>query len=307
MNNHIVIAGAGAVGQNAAQYCLGKNLADVVLLDIEEDMARGKALDLNHAAPHLGHSRTAYGGNDYSMCEGAKVLVIAAGLPRLPGMSRDDLLQKNIAIVSEIVEKALKYAPDAIIVMVTNPLDILTYTVKKKFALPASRILGMSGSLDTARMRFAIAEALGVPTSSVKTLVLGEHGDTMVPLPRLATVSGIPVSQLLSSEQIAEVVTKTTTGGAMVVNLMKRSASISPGVAISTIVEAIMHNTREIVPCSVYLDGQFGARDLCMCAPARIGANGVEEVFTFALEADEQAALDKSIAKIRAGLDSLAL
>jgi len=307
MNNHIVIVGAGAVGQGAAQYCLEKDLGDVALIDIDEGLAKGKALDLNHCVAHQNHSKRASGGDDYAVCKGAKVVVITAGLARQPGMSRDDLLQKNISIVFGIVEQVLKNEPNAIIVMVTNPLDILTYMVRKKFNLAASRVFGMSGSLDTARMRFAIAEALNVPARTVQALVIGEHGDTMVPLMRLATVSGIPAAPLLNEEQIDDILTKTRTGGAIVTGLMKRSASMSPGMGISTIVEAIMKDTKEILPCSVFVDGQFGAKDLCMCVPARIGANGVEEIFTFALEADEQTAVDKSVVKMRGALDALNL
>jgi malate dehydrogenase len=300
MRKKVSVIGAGNVGASAAERIALRRLADVVLVDIVEGLPQGKALDLNEAGPVDGYDVRLVGSNGYEATSGSDIVVITSGLPRKPGMSRDDLLQKNFEIVKSVTEQVARHSPRAILIVVSNPLDAMAYTALKVSKFPRERVLGMAGVLDSARMRFFIAEALGVSVDNTHAFVLGGHGDTMVPLPRYSTVAGIPITELLSPEKIEAIVQRTRNGGIEVVNLLKSgSAYYAPASSIVQMVEAILLDKHLILPCAVYLQGEYGYRDLFVGVPARLGATGLEQVVEIRLTPDEKTALDRSAEAVR--------
>lgn len=302
MRKKITVIGAGNVGATVAQFCLLKKLGDVVLLDIIEGVAKGKALDLGQAAALQNHHCHVLGTSDYADTAGSDIVVVTAGIARKPGMTRDDLVKTNYAIVSEVVKAAVAASPNAIFIVVSNPLDIMCHVAQKVSGLPHRRVIGLSGALDSSRLKYYIAEAAGVSPHTVDALVLGEHGDSMVALTRLATIGGVPAHDLLSKEVLDDVVKKTAGGGAAVVALLGFSAYYGPGIAAAAMVEAILTNSNAVIPCSVYLTGQYGANDIYMCAPARLNDQGVNSIVELDLCAEEKAAVAKSVDSIRSKL-----
>jgi len=285
-----------------------RRLADVVMVDIVEGLPQGKALDLNEAAPVDGFDMHLTGTNGYDATEKSDVVVITSGLPRKPGMTRDDLVAKNFAIVKSVTEEVARRSPDAILIVVSNPLDAMAHTALKVSGFPRERVLGMAGVLDSARMRFFIAEALGVSIENTHAFVLGGHGDTMVPLPRYSTVAGIPITELLSKEKIDAIVQRTRDGGIEVVNLLKSgSAYYAPASSVVQMVEAILLDQHRILPCAAYLKGEYGYRDLFLGVPVQLGERGLEKVIEITLTPDEKAALDRSAAAVRELVEKLPL
>jgi len=300
MRRKVSIIGAGNVGASAAERIALKRLADVVVVDIVEGLPQGKALDLNEAGPVDGYDFRLTGSNGYEPTRDSDVVVITSGLPRKPGMSRDDLLQKNFEIVKGVTEQVARHSPRAVLIVVSNPLDAMAHTALKASGFPRERVLGMAGVLDSARMRFFIAEALNVSVASTHAFVLGGHGDTMVPLPRYSTVAGIPITELLPKQAIDAIVQRTRDGGIEVVNLLKSgSAYYAPASSIVQMVEAILLDTHAILACAAYLNGEYGYRDLFLGVPARLGAKGLESVIEIKLTAEEKAALDRSAEAVR--------
>jgi malate dehydrogenase len=300
MRRKVSIIGAGNVGASAAERIVQRRLADVVMVDIVEGLPQGKALDLNEAGPVDGYDFRLAGSNGYEETRDSDVVVITSGLPRKPGMSRDDLLQKNFEIVKGVSLQVSRHSPRAVLIVVSNPLDAMAHTALKISGFPRERVLGMAGVLDSARMRYFIAEALGVSVANTHAFVLGGHGDTMVPLPRYSTVSGIPITELLPKEKIDAIVQRTRDGGIEVVNLLKAgSAYYAPASSIVQMVESILLDDHRILPCAVYLNGEYGHRDLFLGVPARLGAGGLETVVEIKLTAEEKSALDRSAAAVR--------
>jgi malate dehydrogenase len=295
MQYKVTVVGAGNVGATTAQRIAEAELADVVMVDVLGDLATGKALDMMEAAPVLGFNARIEGGADYAPTAGSDVCVVTSGLARKPGMSRDDLVSKNTEIIREVTSQLVKYSPDTIIIMVTNPLDAMCEVARRVSGFPRERIFGMAGVLDAARMRWFIADALKVSVEDVDAFVLGGHGDTMVPLPRYATVNGIPLPQLLAADTIEAINTRTRNGGAEIVNYYKQgSAYYAPSAAVLDMVAAILHDKKKILPCAVYLQGEYGLKDLFVGVPALLGRKGMEKVIELDLAADEKAALQKS-------------
>jgi malate dehydrogenase len=295
MQYKVTVVGAGNVGATTAQRIAEAELADVVMVDVLADLATGKALDMMEAAPVLGFNAKISGGGDYAPTAGSDVCVVTSGLARKPGMSRDDLVAKNTEIIREVTTQLVKYSPDTIIIMVTNPLDAMCEVARRVSGFPRERLIGMAGVLDAARMRWFIADELKVSVEDVDAFVLGGHGDTMVPLPRYATVNGIPLPQLLAADKIEAINTRTRNGGAEIVNYYKQgSAYYAPSAAVLDMVAAILHDKRKILPCAVYLQGEYGLKDLFVGVPALLGRNGMEKVIELELSADEKAALQKS-------------
>ena len=308
MRRKVSIIGAGNVGASAAERIALRRLADVVMVDIIEGLPQGKALDLNEAGPVDGYDARFTGSNGYEATKGSDIVVITSGLPRKPGMSRDDLLMKNFEIVKSVTEQVARQSPRAVLIVVSNPLDAMAHTALKVSGFPRERVLGMAGVLDSARMRFFIAEALGVSVENTHAFVLGGHGDTMVPLPRYSTVAGIPITELLTKEAIDAIVQRTRDGGIEVVNLLKSgSAYYAPASSIVQMVQAILLDEHRILPCAVYLQGEYGYRDLFVGVPARLGAGGLEKVVEITLAAEEKAALDRSAAAVRESVSKLAV
>jgi malate dehydrogenase len=304
----VTIVGAGQVGATAAQLILMHGVADVVLIDVAEGLPQGKALDMMHMRSVEMFGPTIKGTNDYADTAGSDVVVVTAGLPRKPGMTRDDLLAANRAIVESVMTQAVAASPDAIFLLVTNPLDVMTYLAWKTSGLPATRVLGMGGLLDSARFAFAVAEATGEPIEDIEALVVGAHGDAMVPLPRFTVSDSTPLSHLLSPEQIDALVARTITGGAEVVGLLKTgSAFYAPGASVARMVFAIINDTAETLPACVYVNRQYGVKDVYMSVPAKLGANGVLAIEELPLEPDELAAVQASAATISEAIDSLGL
>jgi malate dehydrogenase len=303
----VTVIGAGNVGATTAQRIAEAGLADVILVDIVEGLPQGKALDLAEAAPVLGHDSRVTGTNDYGDTAGSDVIVVTSGLARQPGMSRDDLLAKNAGIVRSVVSQAARTSPDAIIVVVTNPLDAMCHVARDASGFPAERVIGMAGVLDSARFRTFIAQELGVSVTNTHAFVLGGHGDTMVPLPRYSTVGGVPLTELLSPERIEALVERTRNGGAEVVALLKTgSAYYAPAASTFQMVDAILNDRHMILPCAAYLEGPYGVDGLFVGVPVRLGRSGIEEVVTIELTADEQAAFDRSAASVRELLGTMA-
>jgi malate dehydrogenase len=295
MQTKVTVVGAGNVGATTAQRIAEAELADVVMVDVLADLATGKALDMMEAAPVLGCNALISGGGDYAPTAGSDVCVVTSGLARKPGMSRDDLLAKNTDIIREVTAQLVKYSPDTIIIMVTNPLDAMCEVARRVSGFPRERLIGMAGVLDAARMRWFIADALKVSVEDVDAFVLGGHGDSMVPLPRYATVNGIPLPQLLAADKIEAINARTRSGGIEIVNYYKQgSAYYAPSAAVLDMVAAILHDKKKILPCAVYLQGEYGLHDLFVGVPAVLGRKGMEKVVELDLSAEEKAALQKS-------------
>jgi malate dehydrogenase len=304
----ITVVGAGNVGASVAQYAVERELGDVVLVDVIEGVPQGKALDLAQAGPVHGYDSRLVGSNGYDETGDSDIVVITAGLARKPGMTRDDLLFKNAEIVQSVVEEVSRRSPDAVLILVTNPLDAMVQLAWKKSGFRTARVIGMAGVLDSARFRTFIAQELQVSVENVTAFVLGGHGDTMLPLPRYSTVAGIPITDLLPPDRIQALVTRTANGGAEIVSLLKTgSAYYAPAASTVEMVEAILKDKHKILPCAAYLDGQYGVKGLYVGVPAKLGRAGVEQVIEITLTAEEQAAFDKSAAAVRELVDKLKL
>ena len=300
MNRKVTVVGSGNVGATAARSIADKELADVVILDILEGVPQGKGLDMLEACPVEGSDARVIGTSDYADTAGSDIVVITAGLARKPGMSRDDLLAKNHAIMKGVTEQVVKYSPDCVIMPVTNPLDAMAQVVYRVSGFPRERVIGMAGVLDSARMRAFIAQALNVSVENTHAFVLGGHGDTMVPLPRYSTVAGIPITELLEAEQVEAIVQRTAHGGAEIVKLLGTgSAYYAPGSAVVEMVETVLKDKKKILPCSVFLQGEYGVEDLFVGVPCKLGGNGLEEIIEITLTPDEDAALKKSAEAVR--------
>ncbi len=304
----ITVVGAGNVGASVAQYIVEKELGDVVLVDVIEGIPQGKALDLAQAGPVHGYDSTLVGSNGYDETANSDIVVITAGLARKPGMTRDDLLFKNAEIVGSVVDQVTARSRDAILILVTNPLDAMVQLAWKKSGFRPERVVGMAGVLDSSRFRTFIARELDVSVENVTAFVLGGHGDTMVPLPRYSTVAGVPITELLPPDKIEALVKRTANGGAEIVNYLKTgSAYYAPAASAVEMVEAILKDKKKILPCAAYLDGQYGVKGLYVGVPVKLGRRGVEQVIEIKLTADEQAAFQKSVAAVRELVDKLKL
>jgi len=296
----VTVIGAGNVGAEVAQRLVDKQMADVVLIDILEGVPQGKALDMLESGPVEGYDVKIRGTNDYADTANSDLAVITAGFARKPGMSRDDLLKKNYEVIKGVTEQVVKYSPEAILIVVTNPLDAMTQTAFKVSGFPKNRVIGMAGVLDTARYRTFIAEALNVSVRDVHGFVLGGHGDTMVPVPRFTSVAGIPVENLMSREQLEAIIKRTRNGGAEVVSLLKTgSAFYAPSSAVVEMIDAIFADRKRILPCTVYLEGEYGIHGVFVGVLVKLGVRGIEEIVEIKLTPEEQAALEKSAAAVK--------
>ena len=303
----VTVVGAGNVGATCAQIVAEKNIVqEVVLLDIKEGISEGKALDLWQTAPiNWYDSRVVGSTNDYSKTADSDVVVITSGVPRKPGMSRDDLISINAGIVKSVTENVVKYSPKAKIIIVSNPLDVMTYAAYVTSKMPKTQVMGMAGILDTARYRAFLAEALNVSPRDISALLMGGHGDTMVPLPRYTTVAGIPVTELIDDEKLNAIVDRTKKGGGELVNLMGTSAWYAPGSAAAQMVEAIVLDQKRIFPCCVKLEGEYGLNDMFVGVPVKLGKNGIEEVIEVKLNADEMQLLNDSAKAVKGVMEVL--
>jgi malate dehydrogenase len=303
----ITVIGAGNVGATCANVIAHKDLArEVVLVDIKEGVAEGKALDIWQTSSILNFNTRVTGvTNDYLKTKGSGIVVITSGLPRKPGMSRDDLIKTNAVIVKEVTEKVIKYSPEAIIIVVSNPLDVMTYAAYKAARKDSRKVFGMAGILDTGRYKAFLSEALNVSPKDIHSLLLGGHGDTMVPLPRHTSVSGIPVTELLNQEEIDKIVERTKKGGGELVNLMGTSAWYAPGAAAAQMVEAIVDDQQRVFPVCALLTGEYGLKDVYLGVPVKLGANGIEEIIELKLNKEEQKALAESAASVKSMLSVL--
>lgn len=302
----ITIIGAGAVGATAAQRIAEKELGNVVMTDIVEGLPQGKALDLLEAGPLLGYDSNIIGTNDYRDIEGSDVVVITAGIARKPGMTRDDLLKINTKIITDVSQNIKRYAPDSVVITVTNPLDIMTYVTLKTTGFEPNRVFGMSGVLDSGRFAAFIALELDCSVRDINAMVLGGHGDTMVPLPRFTTVSGVPITELMPESTINRLVERTINGGAEIVNLLKTgSAFYAPSAAVTNMVEAVIKDINRILPVCAYLSGEYGKKDIYLGVPVKIGRNGIEEIIELELTVKEKEALDRSADAVKSGIASL--
>lgn len=312
MKKKITVVGGGFVGATAAQRIADAGIADVVLTDILEGVPAGKGLDMLEAMPILGSDAHIQGastaGGDYGPTAGSDIIVITAGFPRKPGMSRDDLLKANYTVVKDVTEAVAKLSPQAILILVTNPLDVMAQTAFRTSRFPKNRVIGMAGVLDSARMRAFIAMELGVSVENIHAFVLGGHGDDMVPLPRYSTVAGIPLPDLLPQERIDAIVQRTRKGGGEIVGLLKTgSAYYAPSAAVYEMVCAILGDKKKILPCSAFLEGEYGIQGLFMGVPVKLGAAGVEKIIEIQLTPEERTALDKSAASVRPLVESLGI
>jgi len=306
MRNKITVIGAGHVGETVAYNCARMELGDVVLLDVIEGMPQGKALDAYQSAPIFGFDARVHGTNDYADTAGSDLVVMTAGLPRKPGMSRDDLLNKNTEIVADCVRRASQVSPDAILILVTNPLDAMCEVARRVSGFPRERVLGMAGVLDSARMRAFMAMELGVSVEDTHAFVLGGHGDSMVPLPRYSTVAGVPITELLPADRVDALVERTRKGGGEIVSLLKSgSAYYAPGLAVAEMAEAILRDKHKILPCATYLQGEYGIRDTYVGVPVQLGRRGVEKVFEIELTPEERTALHASADSVKSLMDML--
>jgi len=306
MRQKIAIIGAGNVGATCAQRILERRLADVALVDLVEGLAQAKALDLAQASPLEGHDGTIVGSTRYEVIRDAQVVVVTAGLARKPGMSRSDLLEANAKIVQSIIPHVVQHTPQAILIMVTNPLDIMTYCAWRLTNWPTHRVLGMAGVLDAARLRTFVAQRLKVSVKDVQALVLGGHGDSMVPLPRYTTVSGIPITELLPEAEVQQLIKRTREGGAEVVKLLKTgSAFYAPASSVTEMVQAILKDEKRILPVCAYLSGQYGLKDVFCGVPARLGSRGIEEIIEISLTPEEKTALTASAKGVRQESETL--
>jgi malate dehydrogenase len=300
MDKKVTVVGAGNVGATAAQRLAEKELCDVVLVDIIEGIPQGKSLDLTEAAPIEKHDAHLTGANSYEATADSNIIIITAGIPRKPGMSRDDLLGTNAGIMKKVTEQVAKLSPDAVIIIVSNPLDAMCHVAFEASGFPKERVLGMAGVLDSARFRAFIAMELNVSVENTHAFVLGGHGDTMVPLPRYSTVAGIPITELLPQDRIDAIVERTRTGGAEIVSLLKTgSAYYAPASAAVEMAESILKDKKKILPCAALLKGEYGLEDLFIGVPVKLGAAGIEEVIQIKLTEDERAALNRSAAAVQ--------
>ncbi|MCS5704525.1 MAG: malate dehydrogenase [Acidobacteria bacterium] len=304
----VTVVGAGHVGATTGLAIANKGLADIVLTDIIERMPQGKALDMMEATPLMGRDAEITGTNNYVDTQGSDIIVITAGLARKPGMSRDDLLFKNAEIIGGVVDEVTKHSPDSIIIMVTNPLDVMAYLAYKKSGFPRERVIGMAGVLDSARFRTFIAMELGISVDNTHAFVLGGHGDSMVPLPRYSTVAGVPITELMSEEQVNRIVQRTRDGGAEIVSLLGTgSAYFAPAWSVAQMVEAILLDRKEILPCAAFLQGEYGVEDAYVGVPVQLGAGGMEKVFEIDLSDDERNAFEDSVAEVKDSIAKLDL
>jgi malate dehydrogenase len=306
MRSKVSIIGAGMTGSTTAHWLAEREIADLVLVDIVEGMPQGKALDLQEAMPVVNKDVTIVGSNDYDATAGSDIVVITAGIPRKPGMSRDDLLTTNANIVQKATVETLKQSPEAIIVILTNPLDTMAYLAMKLSDLPPQRVIGQAGILDSARMRAFVAMELGVSVENVHCYVLGGHGDEMVPLTHISNVAGIPLDEILAADRLEAIVERTRKGGGEIVSLLKTgSAYYAPAAAVTQMVDAILKNKQLIVPAAAYLQGEYGLNDIFFGVPVQLGKKGVERIFEYQLKDDERAALERSAEAVRETISAL--
>jgi malate dehydrogenase len=304
MRKKITVVGSGNVGATLAHRLADKQLGDLVLIDILEGIPQGKGLDLLESGPIEGYDVRIKGTNDYADTANSDLVVLTAGFPRKPGMSRDDLLKANYDVVKATTAEVAKHSPNCILIVVTNPLDAMAQTAYKVSGFPKNRVIGMAGVLDTARYRTFIAEALNVSVQDVQGLVLGGHGDTMVPVPSYTTVAGIPIADLMPKEQLDKIIARTAKGGGEIVNLLKTgSAYYAPSAAVAQMVDAIFNDRKKILPCAAYLEGEYGINGLFVGVPVKLGAKGVEQIIEIRLTAEEKAALAKSAAAVKELVD----
>lgn len=308
MRNKITIIGAGNVGATAAHWAASRGLGDIVLLDVVEGVPQGKALDLLQAGPVDGFSGRVTGSNDYADSADSDVVIITAGLARKPGMSRDELLATNVAIVKSCAEQAVKHSPNCVLIVVTNPIDAMVYTAFKVSGFPRNRVVGMAGVLDSARYRTFLAEALEVAPRDVNAMVMGIHGDNMIPLVRLANVAGVPITDLLSDDEIAAIVHRTQHGGGEIVAHLKTgSAFYTPGLAAVEMAEAILMDSKRVLPCAAYVEGEFGFSGCFLGVPVVLGSGGVERIIEFELSEDERQALGESETAVHKQMEATGL
>jgi malate dehydrogenase len=306
MKNKVSIIGAGMTGSTTAHWLAERELADLVLVDVVEGMPQGKALDLQEALPVIGKDVTIVGANDYEATAGSDIVVITAGLPRKPGMSRDDLLTANAEIVRKATDETIRRSPDAIYVVLTNPLDVMAYLTLKLSKLPPARVIGQAGILDSARMRAFVAMELGVSVENIQCYVLGGHGDEMVPLTRHSNVAGIPLREILAPDRLEAIVNRTRKGGGEIVNLLKTgSAYYAPSVAVAQMVDAILKDKHLIVPASAYMNGEYGLRDMYFGVPVQLGRQGIEKIIEYKLDEAEEETMRKSSDAVRQTTEAL--
>lgn len=306
MDKKVTVIGAGNVGATAAQRLAEKQLCDVVLVDIAQGLPQGKALDLSEAAPIEKHDAKIEGANEYESSKDSDIVIITAGIPRKPGMSRDDLISTNMKIMKDVTGHVVKHSPNAIIIIVSNPLDAMCHVAFDASGFPKNRVIGMAGVLDSARFRTFIARELDVSVENTHAFVLGGHGDTMVPLPRYSTVAGIPLTELLPADKIEALVQRTRDGGAEIVGLLKTgSAFYAPASAAVEMAEAILKDTKKILPCAALLKGEYGINNLFIGVPVKLGANGIEDIIQIKLTDEEQHALNKSADAVQELVDTL--
>jgi malate dehydrogenase len=306
MRRKVTVVGSGNVGATVAHRLADKQLADVVLIDILEGVPQGKGLDLFEAGPIEGYDVKVRGTNDYEDTGNSDLVVMTAGFPRKPGMSRDELLKANAEIVRGAIEKVVKYSPDCILIVVTNPLDAMAQTAYRVSGFSRNRVIGMAGVLDTARYRTFIAEALGVSVQNVQGFVLGGHGDAMVPVPRYTAVAGIPVTELMAKDKLDAIIQRTRNGGAEIVNYLKAgSAYYAPSAAVVEMIDAIFNDRKKILPCAAFLEGEYGIQGLFVGVPVKLGARGIEQIIEINLTDEEKAALDKSAGAVKELVDVL--
>ena len=308
MRSKITVVGAGFVGSTLVQRLAERDYADVVMFDIIPNMPQGKALDMLQAGPVLGYDSLVTGTNDYADTAHSDIVVITSGFPRKPGMTRDDLVKKNQEIISQVTQEVVKYSPDCIIIMVTNPLDAMAQLAYHISGFPRNRVIGMAGVLDTARFRTFIAQELNASVRDVQAYVLGGHGDTMIPLSRMCTVAGVPISELISAERIEQIVQRTRDGGAEIVKLLGTgSAYFAPSASVLQMVDSILLDKNMIMPCAVYLQGEYGIHGLFVGVPVKLGAQGLEQVIEIELTQDEQSLLQKSAHAVKELIDVMGI
>ncbi len=306
MRKKVTVVGAGNVGANCALRIAGKELADVVLVDVVEGVPQGKGLDILQSGPVEGYDVMVTGSNDYEPTANSDIVIITAGFPRKPGMSRDDLLLANYEIVKSATEQVVKHSPNSILILVTNPLDAMCWVAQQVSKFPKNRVIGMAGVLDTARYRTFLSMELGVSVENITALVLGGHGDTMVPIVRLTTAGGIPITELMPKERIDAIVQRTRDGGAEIVKYLKTgSAYYAPSAAAVEMAESILKDKKKVLPCAALLEGEYGYNGLYVGVPAKLGSNGIEKIYEISLQPEEKAQLDKSAASVRELIDVL--